>query len=150
MTMRGAFSCVLSLFALCLYGGCDNNRALQVSEELPVEIHSYPAPEGSSLIVEDHFSNFRRATATAEFKSKLEWTVVRAFYRRELEARGWLYLGETVNREWGVDRGDRSAKFCRRGIEAELERGSSANHDWDYSLTLIWTGDEVRCHTVSR
>jgi hypothetical protein len=133
--------------ALALLCGCDNSRALQVSNDLFAELNSYPVPEGSSLAVTDRFANYSRATATAEFKSRSEWGVVKMFYRRELEMRGWKYLGETLNREWGHDRGGRSVQFCRRGITAELERASSANPDWDYSLTLIWTGDDVNCRS---
>src|SRR5436190_9077704 len=115
--MRGVITgslCALLLFAPL---GCkrlqEGGRAEQKSLVLFEELHALPAPSASQLIVEERFSKWGLATASAKFATNAPWSEITSFYQAELARHGWKLKSTTIDREWGKDLGGRTYIFCR-------------------------------------
>ena len=86
----------------------------------------------------------RQALVTSNYKTNLTYKEIRAHYDAELARRGWVFYEEDAMRDWGVDFGGKTARYCKGSYRANLEyAGEQADYGWDYAFSVSWGLDSL-------
>jgi hypothetical protein len=121
------------LISSILFAGCmtpEGKKTLTTLEQIAAETPVYPA---FSQISSTHVIKKDGGTLALFYQSPASYSEVRAFYIKELTAKGWrvdeerTYGGNTV----GIT-------FRKGEYSIVVEYSSPRDQDWDYALSYRW------------
>ena len=85
-----------------------------------------------------------QALVTSKYGTHLPYAEIRAHYDAELAKHGWVFYEEDEMRDWGMDFGGKTARYCKGEYRANLEyAGQQADYGWDYAFSVSWGLDSL-------
>lgn len=119
-------------------------KAASVLNTLEDEFKSVePLPEARSCC---YFATHKtsQALVTSKYSTSLPYAAIREHYDAELSRRGWIFYEEDETRDWGMDFGGKTARYCKGEFRASLEyAGERADYGWDYAFSVSWGLDSL-------
>jgi len=131
---------IVGFFVFIVYDYAVNGpKAELVLSKLEDEFRSVaPLPDARSC---DYFATHKtqHALVTSKYRTSLPYVSIRAHYDAELTRHGWVFYEEKETRDWGMDLGGKTARYCKGEYRASLEyAGEQADNGWDYAFSVSW------------
>lgn len=97
-----------------------------------------PLPQ-ATLIELSSNNKDRQALVSAKYSSEKAYAEIRTFYIEEAKEKGWIFLNEKKEHDWGQDLGGK-AMYFRKGenILAIQYAGEKADYGWNVAVSLSW------------
>jgi len=114
-------------------------KAQLVQSQLESEFKSIEPLPGAGAFDYAATHKTRQALVTSKYRTNLPYAEMRAHYDSELARHGWVFYEEEQMRDWGIDFGGKTARYCKGGYRANLEyAGGQADYGWDYAFSVSW------------
>ncbi len=138
--------CLMGLLAIVLVAGFavlySNNvktaGAVKKAELLSEYELLQPLP-GATFLKLSSNNKDRQALVSASYSSEKTYVEIRTFYIEEAKKKGWIFLNEKKEYDWGKDLGGK-AMYFRKGenILAIQYAGEKADYGWNVAVSLSW------------
>ena len=137
-TIGFVLACILGLVRSC---EADKNLAQQIDNQLVAEFKAIPPLPNAQIINE--YRSYPHRTGSVLVSTNY-WTDANRddifqYYDTQLKQHGWQYDGITEIKDWGVDLGGKSVKYCKDDYVATIEyTGEKANSSVTYAFNVSW------------
>lgn len=134
-------SCFLVMVVICviIFQSVFSAEAKERENKLNIEFSLISPFSGADLKSYISRHKVSRAFVEADYKTFVDFDIVKKHYSTELAKNGWNFIGEESEKVWGKDSGGKLVKYKKGDYNIELYYvGNQPGSDWTYSISIIW------------